>query len=367
MKLIDGEERTLRVVEYYKGLLERDPTLPIFVKLADILVGLGKLNDAKVVAKEGLIHNPKLPDGWTVMARISRELGEIDKASEYITEALKLDHFNVDSLMEEALILMEMGEEEKALSSLDKALEIDRDNEDIKKLRASIKAKFRFAEVKDYIDRSRKRRVGVSTERAEVVETGEEMAEREEKLVSPYLAEVYLRQGYLSKAREVCEIVLMTNPTDEKAMDILNQIEKAELSMKDLSGEVEIELAPVPKVSIGEEGETEFEFVGVPEGAFSELQLEEEILTEPIMTDMLSDFDFNVIDIELPKKEEKPSTIGEKETKQPETQIPIPEDILVISKPPQLELPEDIDISELDTEEEDISKFQEWLDKLILE
>lgn len=367
--MVKGEDRLLKMIEYYKGLLAKDPTLPVFVKLADIYIGLGRLDEARNIADQGLTYNQNLPGGWTILARISRESGEIDKANEYITKSLNLDSFNVESLLEEALVLMDMGDENKALLSLDKALEIEPDNDDIKKLRASIRAKFRFAEVKDYIDRSRKKRIGFPTEKTEeVIAKEKEVSEKEEKLASPYLAEVYLRQGYLSKAREVCEKVLETDPADEKARDILKQIKEAELSMKGLSGDIEFELAPVPKPIHGEEGESEFDFGAALGDTFSGLELEEEILTEPIGSNKVVGFDFDVIEFEeLGREKEHIQVVEKEEVKKPDIEIPSPEVILVKSKPPELELPEDIDISELDTEEEDISKFQEWLDRLIME
>lgn len=366
--MTESEDKLLKMVEYYKGLLTKDPSLPVFVKLADILIGLGKSDEAREIVKKGLIYNPNLSDGYTIMARLSRQSGEIDEAREYITKSLSLDPFNVECLTEEALILMEMGDENRALLSLDRALEIEPNNEDAKRLRASIKAKFRFAEVKDYLEKGRKKRIGLLVEKTEGVEAKEEeMVESEEKLVSPYLAEVYLRQGYLLKAREVCEKVLDKDPTDEKAKDILRQIKKAELSMKDLSGDIEFEFAPIPNLTPGEEGASEFEFGVVGEGTFAQLQFEEEIMTEAISPDKLTGFNFDVLEFgELKREKEQIPTFEKEEVEKPIIEIPS-EVILVKSKPPELELPEDIDISELDTEEEDISKFQEWLDRLILE
>ena len=358
--MTERDEKILKMVEFYRGLLMEDPTLPIFVKLAGALLDLNRVNEAKEVVKGGIEHNQKLPEGYILLSRIQRIQGELKNASESINRALQLDPFNVEALMEEALLMMDFGDAEKAIASLEKALDIEPEDMEIKRLRATIRAKTRFEEMKKYVGTRRGREIPEE----ELVETTEEA-----KTATPSLAELYLKQGYLKKARDICKTILAKEPENERVVRIMAQIEQIESARDKMHGEFEFEIAPVPTLTSGERGEYEFKLSDEIDKTFRDLELEDVVIEEPIPPDRFIGFDFDQFYIREGEEEGKPppfegrvELMGPGAVK-PESHLGKKE----LAGAPELELPESIDISDLDEEVDDISKFQDWLDKLISE
>ena len=78
-------------IQAWKDELARDRTSPAFIPLADALRRMGRLDEARRYALQGLEQHPHLPGAHDALARVLADLGEDAQARDEWDFALRLD------------------------------------------------------------------------------------------------------------------------------------------------------------------------------------------------------------------------------------------------------------------------------------
>lgn len=100
------DKASLRLIERYQAIFQKDPKSKVFATLADAYRKLEMLDDAEKICRHGLQHNPNFVPGRVVMAKILIQRKRHDVALKHLEDAVKLDPENIlaHSLLAETLL-----------------------------------------------------------------------------------------------------------------------------------------------------------------------------------------------------------------------------------------------------------------------
>lgn len=155
-----------------------------------IYIGLGQLDDAKEVFTNNLVKYPNDIDARFGLAQLELFKGKFFGAEDYFLDALQRDSANKKALISLALIADEMGETQKAKNYINQALRYHRDRADVYFFAGYLSAK-----TNDSLNAEKYLNTALSIN-PQYVEANK------------LLADVYYTSGRYSEAIEVCDILI---------------------------------------------------------------------------------------------------------------------------------------------------------------
>lgn len=205
----------------YQDILGKDPHSTVFVSLSDAWRRLGMLTEAAGAARQGIQILPEFGPGYVVLARVQLELGELDGAERSLTRALELDPQSAFALEDMARLRLLQGNRDQALTLLEQAVGQASGDPVPANLLRSLRPEA-------------SRETGVSQHApTKAVE------EQEAPIVTATVADLYVRQGHLQRAREVYQELLAAHPEDDSLRLRLAAVDE-QLAAAEASGEGEV-------------------------------------------------------------------------------------------------------------------------------
>lgn len=247
---LEEEIRTLRD----RFWSERDPSGRVFAPLADAHRRAGELDEAMQLAEDGVERLPEFAPGHLVAARILRDRGAGDEAAAAYERVLELDPENLEALREGAALAQAEGRVGDALELCQKLARIEpKDRELRERIRALKRSHFdveaRDEEPADAAEAAGRAaeeigpavgRAGPAAGDAEpAVEdagedppgvhgsTGSALEAEENEVYTRTMAELYARQGHVSRAIDVYRRLVADDPEDEGLRKRLEELESS--------------------------------------------------------------------------------------------------------------------------------------------
>ena len=109
----------------------QNPDAPLFARLADFYLNLGKIHKALTLCEQGCERFPDYTAGFTVLSKCYEAQGELEEARKAMARALRLDPENPGGFRRLSKIYIDLGKPEFALKSLQQAAHIDPYSEEI--------------------------------------------------------------------------------------------------------------------------------------------------------------------------------------------------------------------------------------------
>ncbi len=223
---------------------ERDPSGRVFAPLADAHRRAGELDEAMELAEDGVERLPEFAPGHLVAARILRDRGAGDEAAAAYDRVLELDPENLEALREGAALAQAEGRIEDALELCQKLARIEpKDRELRERIRALKRSHFdveaRDEEPADAAEAAGRaaEEIGPAVGRAGPAagedppglhgSTGSALEAEENEVYTRTMAELYARQGHVSRAIEVYRRLVADDPDDAGLRERLEELESS--------------------------------------------------------------------------------------------------------------------------------------------
>jgi tetratricopeptide (TPR) repeat protein len=257
--IIEPERRTELIKRklHYQEVLGKEPDSPIFLRLAAVLMQLGDDKEALQVLEKGLARNPRYADPHILYARICISKGDFQVAESHLQIALEIDPYNTEARLEMATLLEESGKPKEATGLYQQILDEDPGDNTARKALARIRSQTLEKEyeelsskkVSELEGKSSDQELEVSDWRAFISEAPEKEPvepvfpkEEKEEFATLPLAEIYLSQGHLEKARDTVRKILSDSPGNSRARELLDKVE-AQIAEQELpEGSLTLEL-----------------------------------------------------------------------------------------------------------------------------
>ena len=192
----------------YLEILRKDPRSTTFVPLSDTYRHLGMLDEAVSIARQGIEALPFFGPGYVVLGRAQMHYGELDDACHSFRRALEVDPGSIGALKNLAKLYVLQGDRVEACGLLARAVELAPDDPVLANLYKSLRPP-----------------------------AGEDnLPERDDEAVlsssagqplfaTATVADLYVRQGHLDKARDIYRDLLVSQPEDETVRKRLAHVE----------------------------------------------------------------------------------------------------------------------------------------------
>jgi tetratricopeptide (TPR) repeat protein len=207
-------------ITLFEQRLAADPGGRAFLPLADLYRRDGRLADARRVLERGLEAHPDLVAARAALGRVLVELGDSDAARGALRRVLAADRDNLVALRLLAGDAGERGQWPEACELYERLLRLEPDD----------------AAVRDGLLEAR-RAVDEPTPGAPPAADATPVVDRPAArptspspmggFETPTLAELYLRQGHLDKARDILERILAHDPDRQDALAIMERLADA--------------------------------------------------------------------------------------------------------------------------------------------
>lgn len=257
--IIEPERRTELIKQrlHYQEVLSKDPSSPVFLRLAMVLLQLGDDKEALQVLEKGLARHPRYTDPHILYARICIDKSDFLVAESHLQIALEIDPYNTEARLEMAHLLETSERPKEAIGIYEQILNEDSENNLARKALARIRS---HTLEKEYEVLTTKK-----TAEQKVEPSGKEIRvivpeafagkvpekeltvpgfpkEGKEEFATLPLAEIYLTQGHLEKARATTRKILSENPDNSRAKELLQKVE-AQIAEQELpEGSLTLEL-----------------------------------------------------------------------------------------------------------------------------
>jgi len=211
-------------IKEYKAALEQDPKSTQFVPLCDAYIQLGKLDDALEAALKGAWESPQLPTGYVAVGRVYYQRQVQGKAEEAFFKALSLDQMCIPAYKGLARIYKDNGDLEKASDTLTKAIMLDPGDMSLQKMIESLSAPAGSAG--DSVERSAQPEEPVPVQ--PVVNQEQAMDQKSDgmaPITTATIADIYIEQGLYEKALEVYRELLTEHPQDVAVQQKISELE----------------------------------------------------------------------------------------------------------------------------------------------
>ncbi len=183
-----------------------------FARMADLLRLDGRYDEAESACLEGLKEFPGYGSGHMVLALTYRGKGEIERALIEFHTALKCEPENLLALKSIADIHWEAEEFSLARSYYRQVLQRDRY---CAEARERVRRKPKPKQPEDYEERQ-----------SSGVENGRDLGSVERDVFNTVtLARLYVRQGHIRLAKQVCEGILEKDPDDSRVKAFLDELD----------------------------------------------------------------------------------------------------------------------------------------------
>lgn len=229
----------------YSYLYNKNPHSRVFAPLADHYRKLGMYTDALDILKKGLRHHSDYTFAYIVLSRCHRDMGEFHRAYEVLSHIQNIESDNYAYKKLRAELAWKIDEIEVALK-LYKELEELSPLEDfslkIKELESRVeKENDSFYETKNYSVTQNATRVDdwVQMNFSKTTLTKDKLEDKVDThppkgLISHTLMNLYSEQGHYSKALQVANALLESDPTDNEVKLLRDEIIQKKLFEKDI-------------------------------------------------------------------------------------------------------------------------------------
>lgn len=200
--------RLLAKIAGFLEILRKDPHSTTFVPLSDAYRKLGMLEEAIAVAQRGIESLPFFGPGYVVLARAQMQYGELDSAAGSFQKALEIDPDSVSALKNMAKFCVLQGDKEQACRLLARAVELEPEDPVLGNLYKSLQP----------VGKTGIPTVGGNAD----ISSG---PEGEAVFATATVADLYVRQGHLDKARQIYQDLLQAQPGDVSLQQSLAHVE----------------------------------------------------------------------------------------------------------------------------------------------
>jgi len=187
----------------YIEILSKDPHSTAFVSLAEAYRQMGLLDDALEIVEKGVAFLPKFSPGYTCLGRIQGQRGELKAAYAAFSRALEIDPDSVPTLKGLARVCGVLGQKERSRELLERASHIQPEDAAVAKMLAALgpapSAPVAVVPAQELIP-------------ADNDADASEAEDARAPIATATIAEIYVKQGLLGKARQVYRGLLQANP-----------------------------------------------------------------------------------------------------------------------------------------------------------
>lgn len=182
----------------YTEILVKDPSSTIFVSLAETYRKMGMLEDARQIISKGLNLHSEFSPAYIVLARVLCQMEDFAGSNAAFEKALDFDPESLAALVGYARVQILLGEDGAARELLLRARQLSPADPVINKLLLTLPEETEI----------------VAAETDNLVEQSEAVADPSASLLSPTLADLYLKQGLTEKGLELYQQLSAQNPDD---------------------------------------------------------------------------------------------------------------------------------------------------------
>lgn len=194
------EASLLGKIAGYTEILSKDPRSTVFVPLSEAYRKMKMLDDAIEVASRGVAALPNYAPGFIALARAQAEHGMVSQAADAFGNVLKLEEDNIQGLKGLARVRMMQGRIKDARELLARAKNLSPDDPQIDGMLASLHHEASGPTV-DSSD------MGIAA-----------------PIATATLAEIYVKQGLLSKAFDIYSELHQIDPNNTVMQARLNEL-----------------------------------------------------------------------------------------------------------------------------------------------
>jgi tetratricopeptide (TPR) repeat protein len=203
-------------IALFEQRLADDPGGRAFLPLADLYRRDGRLVDARRVLERGIEVHPDLVAARAALGRVLVELGESDAARAALRRVLAADRDNLVALRLLAGDAVERGQWPEACELYERLLRLEPEDAAVRD--GLLEARRAMDEPSgEGVPAAMVAPVGLPAERPLTPPSGGGFE-------TPTLAELYLRQGHLDKARAILERILAHDPDRQDALAIMERL-----------------------------------------------------------------------------------------------------------------------------------------------
>jgi tetratricopeptide (TPR) repeat protein len=217
----------------YLETLRKDPHSAIFVPLSDAYRKLGMLEEALSTALHGVEALPFFGPGYVVLGRTQMKYGELGRACQSFHKALEVDPASIAALKNLAKLYVLQGDRDHASSFLARAVELSPDDLVLANLYKSLRPAVVETDL-PVTDED-----GISSDCAS-----------QPHFATATVADLYVQQGHLDKARNIYRELLEAQPEDQSVRERLAHVEALLTEKSPLSGDG---VASETRYSVGED------------------------------------------------------------------------------------------------------------------
>lgn len=212
-------------IAHFEARLREDPGSRVFLPLADLYRRSGELEHARDLLRRGIDEHPGFLAAQTALGVVENALGDGDRARVILDAVLTSDPDNLVAL--ELLVddASERGDWERVHDLAGRLLRLTPEDQAARD--ALRQARQRMAPADTAEPAATAAAAAGSDDRppSSVPPTMPTAAMDYRAFETPTLAELYLRQGHLDKARRIVERILAADPSRKDAQDLLARIE----------------------------------------------------------------------------------------------------------------------------------------------
>lgn len=199
----------------YLQIFAKDPSSTAFVPLAEAYRQIGLLDDALEATRLGTTMLPHFSPGFSSMGRILGQMGRVDEAMSAYAKALSIDRQSQAALVGLARLHLVRGERDLARKILKQAEEFHPLDEKISDMLIALDLPRPWSAIKN---------APQVQKLSSTLETS--IDEPIEPIPTATLAEIYVKQGLLSKAIKIYQDILKQNPDNDTARERILQLQE---------------------------------------------------------------------------------------------------------------------------------------------
>lgn len=213
------KEVLLSKIHELKEVLSRDPKSVKFVQLSESYRQLGQLDDALEVSLRGTWELPQFADGYVAVGRVYFQRQVLGKAEESFYKALSVDQMCIPAYKGLARLHKEQGDIQKASDILTKAIMLDPGDLSLQKMIESLGNLDADAHITPDNPPNTPEPVAQQEPAMEMTSDGMK------PITTATIADIYIEQGFYDKALDVYRDLLNKNPNDLSVQQKISELE----------------------------------------------------------------------------------------------------------------------------------------------
>ena len=206
----------LTKIEEYKATLGQDPKSTVFVQLCDAYLQLGQVDDALETALKGTWELPQLADGYAAVGRVYYARKVVGKAEAAFYKALSVDQMCVPAYKGLARILKDQGDIQKASDILTKAIMLDPTDISLQRMIESLSSLPGAAQEVNQV---------VSAPITHQEPVMDQTTDSMKPITTATIADIYIEQGLYDKALDVYTELLSEKPQDVTVQQKISELQ----------------------------------------------------------------------------------------------------------------------------------------------